>query len=366
MTSPGNTNSDDAAAVTALRSGEDRMRALVIESYKSVPQGLAFRDDWTNPPKLKSHEVLVKVRAAGINPVDWKTADGMLKQVVTMSLPRGIGYDISGSIVELGGGVTSFNLGDSVIAQLEPLKQGALQEYAVVEERLLAKMPMNLSFEEAAAIPLAAQTAVQCMEQAGLDPEADNSAVKAFVPAGLGGVGMFATQILEKVYNVQVATTVSTAKVDKMKQLVPRAQVIDYRTTDYTTTLKDIDFILDTTGDLGNEAKILKKGGKVTSIAAMPDPSVVAERFGHVNMITRPVLSAATWYSGRKIRNAGGDYQYVWVDTDGGRLQKIATWIEQEKVQVVIDKVFDWNDAKQAFVRSKEGPTGKVVVKIDR
>uniref|UniRef100_A0A060T4A5 ARAD1C03014p n=1 Tax=Blastobotrys adeninivorans TaxID=409370 RepID=A0A060T4A5_BLAAD len=342
------------------------MRALTIDSFAKIPEGLNLRDDWPEPSKaeLKPTELFVKVAASSINPVDWKIAEGMLKPITTIPLPKVISFDLSGTVEAVGSAVTRFKKGDAIIVRL-PTTDGSCQEYVAVEEKYVSKMPSNLSFEEAAGIPLAAQTALQSFDDAGLDPNADNSGKKAFVPAGLGGVGLFATQILKNVYGFQVATTVSTNKVEKMKELVPGIEVVDYKTTDYTTKLSDVDYVLDTTGDLANEAKIVRKGAVVNSIAAMPDPDVISKRLGPPPFYIRPVLRCLSWWQSRPLRSAGATYSYVWMEPDHKCLDKISKWIEDGKVKVVVDSVHPWKDAKEAFVRSKQSITGKVIIKVE-
>lgn len=341
------------------------MRALTIDSFAKIPQGLKLRDDWPEPKKadLKPNDLLVKIAASSINPIDWKIAEGMLKPITTIPLPIVISYDLSGTVEAAGSAVTRFKKGDAVMVRLPGL-EGACQEYVVAGEQYFSKKPSNVSLEEAAGIPLAAQTALQSFDEAGLDPNADNSGKKAFVPAGLGGVGLFATQILKNVYGFQVATTVSTNKVEKMKELVPGIEVIDYKTTDYTTKLSGVDYVLDTTGDLANEAKIVRKGAVVNSIAAMPDPDVVAQRFGRLPFYVSPFMRCMSWWQSRPLRNAGAKYSYVWLEPGHERLDKIGKWVEEGKVKVVVDSVHSFKDAKEAFVRSKQSITGKVIIKI--
>lgn len=336
------------------------MRALVITSYGSTDSALEFKDIAAPSKDLKSNEVYIKVHAASINPVDWKIAAGQLKRLSPLKFPAGIGYDVSGIVAAVGTGVAKFNPGDQVISRIAIA--GAFQEYVVTTEDLVALKPKNVSLEESAGIPLAAQTAVQCLEEANYE---NKSFKTAFVPAGLGGVGSYATQILRNVYGTKVATTVSTSKVEKMRNLVPDADIIDYKVQDYTTILKDIDFVLDTTGDLSNEAKIVKRGSDVRSVATIPSLRNVERKFGKQGLVARCYLTLVFKWQSSYFTRRGANYDHLWLDSSGSRLSQIVSWIEEDKVKVITDEIFKWSDAKHAFNKAvKGGVTGKIIVRV--
>lgn len=338
------------------------MKALQLVQYGEPEEALEFREDVTAPNKesLGSAEVYVKVCAVSINPVDWKIVKGMLKPLWKLELPVTIGFDVSGTVEAVGSNVQDFAAGDEIISRVHNI--GTFQEYVVIDQKLVAKKPANIGLVESAGIPLAAQTALQSCEDVDLGSKKIN---KTFVPAGLGGVGSYATQILSNVYKVPVATTVSTGKVERMKSLVPDAEVIDYKKQDYTQNLSGVDFILDTTGDLGNEAKVVSKGAIVRSIAATPQSDGVSEKFGSPICFIRWYLDFSSWKESRGLKEKNVDYKYFWLNPSGERLSKIARYIEEEKIQVITDRVYEWADAKAAFSHAIHGSlTGKIVVKV--
>lgn len=337
------------------------MRALQLVNYGEPEEALEFRDiEVPDKGSLGSTEIYVKVRAVSINPVDWKIVKGMLKPLWKLELPATVGFDVSGTVEAVGSSVEDFVAGDEIISRVHDI--GTFQEYVIIDQKLIAKKPASVGLDESAGIPLAAQTALQSFEDVDLGNKKVN---KTFVPAGLGGVGSYATQILSNVYKLPVATTVSTGKVERMKSLVPNAEIIDYKKEDYAEKLSGIDFVLDTTGDLGNEAKVVSEGATVRSIAATPQSDGVSEKFGAPNCFIRWYLDFNSWMESRGLREKKVDYKYFWLNPTGERLGKIVRYIEEQKVQVVTDRVYEWADAKAAFSHAIKGSlTGKIIVKV--
>lgn len=338
------------------------MRALQVVRYGPVGRALELRDDVEKPDKgeLKEDEVYVKVCAASINPVDRNIAWGMLMPLGEVNLPFTIGFDISGWVEAVGSGVSEFSVGDEVIARINSL--GAFQEYVVAPQRFLAHKPKNVSLVESAGIPLAAQTALQCFEDIDLE---NKDIKKAFVPAGLGGVGAYATQLLHNVYKVPFSTTVSTGKVDRTRKLLPNAEIIDYKKEDYTTKLADVDLVLDTTNDLKNESKIVANKAIVRSIAATPHSDEIPNDYGQVPWIIKKTLDWKFWWDSRWFAGKDVNYWYFLLNTSGERLKKIVQYIENGQIEVITDSVFEWSHAKEAYIKAASGGlTGKVVVKV--
>lgn len=336
------------------------MKALQLVKWKSV-DGLEFRD--VEAPKkdtIKSNEVYIKVCAVSINPIDWKTAQGMLRPFWSLKLPTSVGFDASGTIEAVGSDVKDLAVGDEIMTRLN--HWGSFQEYVITEAAYVAKKPESISLVESAGIPLVALTVLKGIEDLG---DKIKDIQNAFVPAGLGGVGSYATQILQNVYNVQVSTTVSTPKVDQMEKLVPGITVIDYKKEDYTDKLSEVDFVFDTTGDLSNEAKIVKNGAIVRSIAATPPSNVISEKFGTPYCPVRWALDLMSWKETRPFNGKNVDFQYFWLDCSAERLQRTGKYIDEGKVQVITDQIFDWSQAKEAFAKTiNGGTTGKVIVKV--
>jgi len=222
------------------------MRAVVINEYgdknvlveKELPK-----------PEIQANHVLVEVYATSINPIDWKLRAGYLKKMLDWSFPIILGWDVAGKIVEVGSEVKNFQVGDEIFARPDTTNKGTYAEFTTVDEELLANKPSNLTFEEAASIPLAGLTAWQCL--------VDNTKVKqgdkVLIHAGAGGVGSLAIQ-MAKHLGAYVATTASEKNEAYVKELGADA-FINYRTQQFEEELSDYDVVIDTMGgDILNKA----------------------------------------------------------------------------------------------------------------
>src|SRR5216117_1233850 len=208
------------------------MKALVLKRYGGLDQGV-FAD--IPKPALKPDEILVRVHAAGLNPIDYMIPKGTFKPMLRFQLPATLGSDLAGVVVEVGIRVTRFKPGDAVFASIFGLGTGALAEFAVVPENAAAFKPANLDFVQAASIPMVGLTSWQALkERARLEP-----GQKVFIPAGSGGIGTFAIQ-LAKHLGAQVATTTSGGDVDLVRRLGADV-VIDYKRRSFEQELRDYD-----------------------------------------------------------------------------------------------------------------------------
>lgn len=213
------------------------MQALTFKRYGKSPDiGLAD----VPRPTPKADELLVQVHAAGLNPIDNMIPTGMFKPVLHFQLPATLGSDLAGIVTEVGSNVTRFKPGDAVFASLFDLGTGAIAEFAVVPESAAALKPANLSFEQAASIPMVGLTSWQALKER-LKLQAGQ---KVFIPAGSGGIGTFAIQ-LAKHLGAKVGTTTSTGNVDLVRAL-GADEVVDYKTQDFETVLRDYDAVLGT------------------------------------------------------------------------------------------------------------------------
>lgn len=206
------------------------MKAVVVTSL-GPPEVLEVRD--VDKPSPLPTEVLVQVRAAGLNPVDWKTRAGRGVSKVLGEPPFIVGWDVSGVVEELGGGVTRFEVGDEVFGMLWfPRAGSAYAEYVTAPSRQFACKPDNLSHEEAGALPLAALTAWQAL----VDTANVEQGSRVLVHAAAGGVGHLAVQIA-KARGAWVAGTASSGKHDFLKS-IGIDQAIDYKAEDFEPSSK--------------------------------------------------------------------------------------------------------------------------------
>ena len=207
------------------------MKALQIVKYGEIKDSLAFND--VNQPSVQANDVLIEVKAAAINPIDKSIILGNLQGMLPIALPSTSAYDVSGIVVEKGNEVSNFEIGDLVYSRVPQVQMGTLAEFVVITSEVVSKKPGNISFEEAASLPLAGLTALQSLEYAGIK---END--KVLIHAGSGGVGSFAIQYA-KTKGAYVYTTTSTSNVKWVKEL-GADRVIDYNTEDYKSIAKNV------------------------------------------------------------------------------------------------------------------------------
>jgi NADPH:quinone reductase-like Zn-dependent oxidoreductase len=334
------------------------MRALVLSRYGG-PEHTALID--VPQPSPGAGELLVQVQAAGLNPVDFKTRAGALKIIRNYPLPVVMGNELSGVVEAVGPGVTRFAKGDRAFARVDRDRMGAFAEYAVVHQDHVARMPASLGFPSAAAVPLAALTAIQALR----DELHVGAGQRVFIPGGAGGVGTFAIQ-LAKYLGAHVATTASPRGEALVKRLGADV-VIDYSRERFEDKLSGYDCAFDLLGGdtLARLWPVLKPGGHVVSIAGMPEPVTARKDLGRGSG-----LAALFWVASLSTRlraaRHGLSYRYLFMHPSGTDLAYLASLIDAQKIEVVIDRVFPFAEAKEAMAYLERGHAkGKVVVTMN-
>jgi NADPH:quinone reductase-like Zn-dependent oxidoreductase len=332
------------------------MKALVFTRYGRADQ-LAFAD--IPRPTLKPDEILVQVHAAGLNPIDTMIPKGTFKPFLRFQLPATLGSDLAGVVVEVGSRVKRFKPGDAVFASIFDLGTGALAEFAVVPENVAALKPANLDFVQAASIPMVGLTSWQAFnERAHLKP-----GQKVFIPAGSGGIGTFAIQ-LAKHLGAKVGTTTSTGNVDLVRSL-GADEVIDYQKQEFEDVLRNYDAVLGTLrGDsLQKSLRILKPKSMIVSLIGPPDAAFARAR--GMNFLMVFVLWLLSWRMNRHAKKRGIEYSFLFVHPDGGQLAEIGELLNVGSIRPVIDKVFPFDQAKEALAYLEKGRVkGKVVIQM--
>jgi|TARA_B110000285_G_scaffold156522_1_gene174667 NADPH:quinone reductase-like Zn-dependent oxidoreductase len=326
------------------------MKALQIIKYGEIKESLVFNE--VIKPSIQANDVLIEVKAAAINPIDKLVVLGYLQEMLPLPLPSTSAYDVSGIVVEKGNEVSNFEIGDLVYSRVPQEQMGTLAEFVAVNSVAVSKKPGNISFEEAASIPLAGLTALQSLENAGIK---END--KVLIHAGSGGVGSLAIQYA-KSKGAYVYTTTSTTNVDWVKDL-GADRVIDYKKEDYKTIAKDLDIVFDTLGnDYTTEAfQVIKKGGTVVTIIGAMDEET-AKMFGIQDYKLPEDLAKA-------ISDKNATYKYIYMHPNGEQLGEIKSLVEDEKIKPVIDKVYPFSESIEAFSHLASGRAkGKIVVKI--
>lgn len=304
-------------------------------------------------------EILVRVHAVGLNPIDNMIPKGTFKPVLKFKLPATIGSDVSGDVVAVGKSVTRFKIGDAVYASVFDLSRGTLADYAVVPQSVAALKPANIDFVQAASIPMVGLTSWQALKERGRLA----SGQKIFIPAGSGGIGTFAIQ-LAKAMGAIVGTTTSTGNVALVKGL-GADEVVDYKQQQFESVLRGYDMVLGTMrGDsIEKSIQVLKPKGLIVSLIGPLDAAFAQAR--GMNGLFRFVFGLMS----RKIMRMGKKrdvhYSFLFVRPDGGQLAEIGKLIEAGKIRPVIDRVFEFDQAREALDYLEAGRAkGKVVVKL--
>ena len=289
-------------------------------------------------PEPKSDEVLIRIEAAGVNPIDWKTRQGN-GFFQNDSLPLILGWDMSGVIERIGNQVSNFKVGDEVFGMLAFPGVGATNaEYAVSSPNDIAIKPKGLSHEQAAALPLAVLTAWQGLIEQG-DLQGNE---KVLIHAAGGGVGHLAVQ-LAKWKGAHVIGTASAANHDLLRQLGVD-ECIDHKTTQFESVVSDLDMVFDAVGGdvTSRSLSVLKSSGRLVTL------------LGHRNQEAMD-----------RAKQLGVATHAVIVHPSGEQLAQISELVETNQLKPVVDQVFKLDEVKQAHQYLEKGHArGKVVLKI--
>lgn len=332
------------------------MKALTFKRYGKSPE-IGFAD--VPRPTLKADELLVQVHAASVNPIDNMIPTGLFKAVVRLELPATLGSDLAGVVTEVGSSVTRFKVGDAVFASTFDLGTGAIAEYAVVPESAAALKPVNLDFVQAASIPMVGLTSWQALkERMNLQ-----TGQKVFIPAGSGGIGTFAIQFAKHL-GAKVGTTTSTGNVDLVRSL-GADEVVDYKKQELEAVLRDYDAVLGTVrGDsIEKSIGILKARGRIVSLVGPLD--VAFARARRLNVVLTFVFALMSRKIMRLARKRDVAYSFLFARPDGDQLAQIGKLLETQRIRPVIDKVFPFEQAREALEYLARGRSrGKVVVRM--
>lgn len=329
------------------------MKALAIKNYGKKPVFLDFP-----MPKIDNNEVLVEIYAVSINPLDTKVRKGKLKILLKYKMPLILGNDFSGKIVEVGTSVTKFKVGDEVYGRPRSDKMGTFTEYISVNQEDIALKPKNLSFEEAASIPLVGLTSYQTLH----DILQIEKGQKILIHAGSGGVGTFAIQ-LAKHMGAFVATTTSDGS-DLVKSL-GADKVINYKKEKFEQSISDYDAVLDSMGGATLERSFLtlKKGGKIVSINGMPTGRFAKEN--GFSSFKKTLFSIASYKLSKLEKKHNVQYTFLFMKHSGEQLKILTEMLESEVIKPTLDKIFIFEDAQNALEYAEMGRAkGKIIIKL--
>lgn len=330
------------------------MEAFVLEKY-----GSPLRRIEMPVPAPAAHEVLVRMVAAGVNHADERVRAGEFKAIFPLRLPKVMGGEFAGEIVEVGPAVSGLTEGQNVYGYVGLAAAGTFSEYIAVDAGAVAPVPESLGLVDAASLPVAALTAWQALVEMG-----DlNEGQTVLIHGGTGGVGSIAIQ-LAKHLGATVATTVSTANVDAARDHGADI-VIDYRRESIVEKLTDspIDLVLDTQGakTLQDSLEVLRPRGTVVNITGPPDPTFA--RKAGVNPTIRLVIRALSARVRRRARKLGVTYRFLFISPDGGSLRSVTRLVDEEILRPVVDRVLPFAQTPRALSEVLGGGTrGKVLV----
>ncbi|MFJ5636689.1 NADP-dependent oxidoreductase [Streptomyces goshikiensis] len=309
------------------------MKAAVINQYGQVRDVVRVTD--VPVPAVGPRDVLIEVRAAGVNPVDHLIVKGFLS-TGEPSRPLVIGNELAGVVTQVGAEASRFAVGDEVFSRVDPRVGGAFAEYVAVDESLVAAKPSRLTFEEAASLPLVALTALQALtEQADV-----RSGTRVLIHGGAGGVGSAAVQIAKQL-GAEVVATAGSGSVELVRGL-GADRVIDYRTEKFEEVVSDVDVVLDTIGGKTQERSfgVLKSGGTLVSIVAVPDAEAKKARWN---------VEARSFF----------------MRPQGEQLAHLAGLVESGQLRPIVETVFPLDEASEALQKvERGGARGKTVISV--
>ncbi len=331
------------------------MRAFVVTKY-----GEPLTEADVPEPVVGERDVLVRVEAAGLNPLDEKIRAGEFKQVLPYELPLVLGNDVAGTVIGVGSGVRGFQPGDEVYARPDAGRIGTFSERIAVAEGDLALKPASISMAEAGSLPLVALTAWQALVERGRVRPGQ----KVLIHAGAGGVGSIAIQ-LAKHLGTSVATTAGGSNADFVRELGADT-VIDYHTQDFEQLLSGYDLVLDSLGgeNLEKSLRVLGPGGMAIGIAGPPDPAFA--RKAGLNPALRLAVAGLSGKIRWQAKKLGVTYGFLFVRSSGDQLRQIAALVDQGVLRPVVGKVIGFDQTPQALQSlSSGGIRGKAVLAGD-
>lgn len=311
-------------------------------------------------PEPKVNEVLVKVMAAAVNPLEILQLTGNVRLIQDYSMPLTLGNECSGIVEKTGNNVKDFRAGDRVYTRLPINRIGAFADYVTVDHEALAKMPSGYDFVTAAAIPLAGLTAYQ-----GLIEELEVQTGKTLLITGASGsFGQVAVPI-SKSMGLRVIVTGNTRSKDKLLKMGVD-QYIDYKMENYWEVLSDVDYVIDTLGanEFEHELSVLKKGGRLLSLRTAPN-RMFAKRNGF-SWLKRVLFTLAGSKYDSAARKQGKEYRFMFVRSSGDQLKRVTEIVEKYHIMPDIEsRTFSLSQVNEALELMANGKlNGKIIIRM--
>lgn len=309
-------------------------------------------------PDIGPGEVLVKVKAAAVNPLELLILTGSVRLIQDYPMPLTLGNECSGVVERVGSRVIGFHSGDKVYARLPLAKIGAFAGYVAVDQSALAPMPKGYDFTTAAAIPLTGLTAWQ-----GITEELEaKPGSTLLIPGGSGSFGQMAVPIAKSLGLRVIVTGNSRARESILAAGADR--YLDYKQENYWEVLSGVDYVIDTlgAGEFQRELSVLRPGGRLLSLRTGPNKAFAVKN--HFGAAKRLLFTAAGTKYDRAARKQGKEYRFLFVHSDGAQLRHITQIVEQNHIVPATDpRTFTLDAARQALELVQKGPTsGKVLI----
>lgn len=314
------------------------MKAAVIDRY-GAPEVLHLAE--VDRPMIQPDQLLIKVHASSVNPIDWKIRQGMLQLLTGYTFPMILGFDVAGEVVAVGEQVTQFQIGDAIYVRLDRLSGGAYAEYVAVSEKVVAPKPTNMSYEEAAAVPLAALTALQALRDEGQL----QVGARVLINGASGGVGIYAVQIA-KVLGAAEVVGVCSAKNAELMQSLGCDRVINYEQQDFTQENARYDIVFDVVGNrtFDDCKRVLQPQGYY--VTTQPYPANFVQSF------------LTSLLPGQK-------YRVIVLRSSAPDLGFLKDQIEAGQIRSILDRTYPLAEVAAAHAYGEaERTVGKVVIAI--
>jgi NADPH:quinone reductase-like Zn-dependent oxidoreductase len=328
------------------------MKAFVVHRYGK--NGLHAAE--VPPPTIGPGDVLVRVSAASINPLDKMVRNGEFKLLRKHKLPFILGHDLAGVVTDVGAAVRDYKVGDEVYARPRDLRIGTFAEFIAIDQADIALKPRALTMEESAAIPLVALAAWQAL----VELAQIRSGQKILVHAGAGGLGSTVIQ-LAKHMGAYVATTASGKDTERLRAL-GADEVIDYTKTSFAEHLSGYDVVLDSLGgeNLKRSLTVLRPGGLAISVVGPPDAAFAAQ-IGQP--LLKPLMALLSYTVRARAKKLGVRYSFFFMRPNGAQLKMLAELYDTGKLRPVVDRIFPFDDMLEALAYVEQGRAkGKVVI----
>jgi alcohol dehydrogenase len=310
-------------------------------------------------PMLGPSDILVRVHAASVNPVDFKLRDGKFRLLRRYRFPLILGHDCAGEVVQIGEEVTRFKAGDRIFSRPGNGRIGTFAEFIAIDQSEAAFMPPNLNYHEAASLPLVGLTSWQALvDTAKLKPRQ-----RILIHAGSGGIGTFAIQLAKHI-GAEVWTTTSGKNLEFVKSL-GADHAINYQNEDFEKRVNNVDVVFDTLGgtSLDKSFSITRRNGWVVSIAGSPDFRTAKEM--DLDIMRSLLLRVVGWRVNSKARSAGVNYRFIFMKSLSEELAQIATLVAKGVIKPVVDRIVPISECQSAIEYSASGRArGKIIIRV--